>query len=358
MSKFQVLVKPIQLLDHPNKNIKVVRVSGYLSILPKGKFKDGDLVAYIPEKAILPQKVLEKLGLQNRLSGENRNVVKAMEIHGILSQGLCYKALEGWVEGQDVTEELGITKYRPPTSPRIEGEIFKIGEDRCVPPLTIKEIKAYPLLLQKEEEVVLTEKIHGTYIQIGLMPTNMRHPEHGRLLVSSKELADKGFAFVPKKGTENIYLQTAQGLDKVQKALTSPSQKSLPLSSWLKRIPVFILGEIFGEGVQDLSYGAPEKAPLFRVFDVFLGLARNGRYLGDEELNQFCESMELTRVPVLYRGFFVKELLEVFTQGKETLSGKALHTREGIVITPVIERKSLSMGRVQSKSLSKEFLLR
>jgi len=125
--------------------------------------------------------------------------------------------------------------------------------------------------------------------------------------------------------------------------------------------PVFILGETYGSGIQDLGYGANSKEDTkigFRVFDIYVGLPNRGRYLNDEELQSACKKLGLKRVPVLYRGPFSVPLMEEYTVGKETVSGKNLHLREGIVIRPLVERDHPKLGRVQLKSISPKYLLR
>jgi RNA ligase (TIGR02306 family) len=114
--------------------------------------------------------------------------------------------------------------------------------------------------------------------------------------------------------------------------------------------------------VQDLTYGAQAKHDEklgFRVFDIYVGIKLNGGgYLSDAQLEAACRGMGLPRVPVLYRGPFSRKVLDEYTNGKETVSGKGMHIREGIVIRPVIERKDDSLGRVQLKSISEKYLLR
>ena len=66
----------------------------------------------------------------------------------------------------------------------------------------------------------------------------------------------------------------------------------------------------------------------------------------------------LPRVPVLYRGPFARAVLREHTDGRETVSGKSPHVREGVVIRPQVERHHPELGRVQLKSVSEKYLLR
>jgi len=50
--------------------------------------------------------------------------------------------------------------------------------------------------------------------------------------------------------------------------------------------------------------------------------------------------------------------MEEYTDGKESVSGKGVHIREGVVIRPSIERYEYKLGRVQLKSISEKYLLR
>ena len=119
------------------------------------------------------------------------------------------------------------------------------------------------------------------------------------------------------------------------------------------------MGEIFGAGVQDLTYGVTQR-PALRVFDVRRGALSDpgGLWLDDEALTAWCEQMELPQVPVLYRGPFDEALMLELTEGLETVSGRAAHMREGVVVRPLKERRDEVLGRVQLKSVSGSYLTR
>ena len=125
-------------------------------------------------------------------------------------------------------------------------------------------------------------------------------------------------------------------------------------------LPFYILGEIFGKGVQDLHYGLNK--PSFRIFDVYVGQPEQGRYLSQNELIDFANDEEVMTplVPVLYVGDYSKEIVDHYTNGTECVSGD-LNTnqiREGIVIKPALERRDEELGRVILKSVSEDYLLR
>jgi len=123
-------------------------------------------------------------------------------------------------------------------------------------------------------------------------------------------------------------------------------------------MPVYILAEIFGKGIQDLAYGRDSDD--LRVFDVFIGEPSSGRYLDHDEMVYFCEEIiDLAMVPVLYRGPYSKEIADKYCDGKTEIDfGQGSCIREGVVIKPAFEARHDEIGRVILKHVSERYLLR
>lgn len=68
--------------------IEVAQVLGYRCVVKKGEFAVGDLAVYIPEAAIVPDYLLDLLGLKGKLAGPQGNRVKAVRLKNTISQGL------------------------------------------------------------------------------------------------------------------------------------------------------------------------------------------------------------------------------------------------------------------------------
>lgn len=104
MSSFQVPVKRIRAIEaHPNADaIEFAVVDGYRSIVRKGDFTRGELVAYIPEASIVPEAVIRRLGLwdaekgKGKLSGKAGNRVSAIKLRGADQSGPLLSAHFGW----------------------------------------------------------------------------------------------------------------------------------------------------------------------------------------------------------------------------------------------------------------------
>lgn len=377
MSKFAVTIKRIRAIEpHLNADaLEFAVVDGYRSIVKKGEFCQGDLVAYIPEASLLPEWLLKWLGFWDaekgvgRLNGKEGNRVKAIKLRGALSQGICYPVIQdsaetGQVitgaepgcfahvcEGDDVAGMLGITKYEPPIPVALSGEVFNAGPELTLS-FDVENWKSYPDILQEGEDVVFTEKLHGTCTVVAILPYKDAHPEafgeKKNILIFSKGLGAKGLVFKNNpRNHDNLYVRSTRKLVARIDEMQRDNEEGVTE-------PNFILGETFGPGVQDLAYG---KEVGFRVFAAAYG------YRGDQQYQNwsFVEGtlkaeLGFETVPVLYRGPFSEAVMQEHTDGATTMS--AGHIREGIVMVPPVERYDPVLGRVCLKSVSADYLTR
>ncbi len=355
MSEFAVKVVPVTIQPHENADaLELAQVGLYLSVVRKGQFKTGDLVAYIPEQALVPEPILVELGLNRRpdpanpgreiggLSGGGYNRVKAMRLRGVVSQGICYPAREGWVEDQDVTEELGITKWEPHLPTNLRGRVrpFNPENQRWLVKYDIENLKAHPKMFEDGEIVEFTEKLHGTFSMVSVRPD-------GTAMVASKGLGARGFPF--QEDDENLYNRVINAL-KVKDKLAAVADR-------MGADALILCGEIFGAGVQDLTYGhSAQVNPGYRAFDCSVVTGFDKRWMDSAELDSLLAEIGVPRVPILYRGPYSLEVVKEYTKGKTTFGG--LHIREGIVINTVEERQHPKWGRAKLKSVSDDYLLR
>ena len=347
MSSFEVKVSKIENIfpiDGADK-IELVLIDDYKSVVQKNNYKVGDNVIYIPEASLIPQNILEEMNLVGKLAGSNKNRVKAIRIRGQVSQGLIYPNKENWPLGFDCKEILGIEKFIPTVPEKFaSSNTLNVGVEKTIS-YDIENIKKYKTLFDENDDVVITEKIHGTNFCAGIYFN--KETLESENIVHSKGLGQKGLAIeICEETLNNTYVKTS-----IEKDLHNKLRKVFPNQT------VFILGEIFGNGVQKgFHYGNFDKSD-YRVFDIHLGDRYTGRWANDSELDEFCKLLELKRVPILYRGKFSKEITLSVTSGKETVSGKSLHMREGCVVRTQIDQGTI-IGRKQLKSISDEYLLR
>jgi RNA ligase (TIGR02306 family) len=112
--------------------IEIARVDGWEVVTKKGQFGVGDLAAYYEIDSFLPIKpeyeFLRKSSYKKMVDGTEGFRLKTIRLRGQLSQGLLMPLDEvcaPWdiapKEGDDLTEELGVTKWEPAVPVQIAG---------------------------------------------------------------------------------------------------------------------------------------------------------------------------------------------------------------------------------------------
>ena len=350
MADFEVKVILIDdVKPHPDADrLDIAHVGGYRCVIPKSTLKKYDKAVYIPEGSIVPDKILEEMGLTGKLAGSAKNRVKAMRLRGVLSQGLIYTPTNDIDVGTDVTQELGIKKYEPKIPTEMSGKVIPYnGKAKKLFNYDIENIKKYPDRIKDGELVSIHEKIHGTLCYIII-------EGDGTLRISSKGYAKSNLVFA-EEGVDNVYTKAAKFYEA---ALVNLRDNILNDEGFTDQVDddfddiIHILGEVYGRGIQDLTYGS--STPTLRIFDVYIS-AKN-RWLEQKEIAAYLAESPLNHVPEIYTGKFSKDILEQFTSGESRVFG-ADHLREGVVIRTIPEREDFD-GRVILKSVSDAYLTR
>ncbi|WP_405982251.1 RNA ligase (ATP) [Streptomyces sp. NBC_00158] len=351
MSTLRVTVEELTVHHHPDADaLELAQVGLYRAVVAKGAYRTGDLALYIPEQAVLPAALIEELGLTGRLAGSSKDRVKAVRLRGELSQGLVCRprALEGVdlalaaEEGTDFAEALGIVKWSPPVSTTMAGDVEPAPD--LLPWVDIENLQRYPGIFEEGEPVVLTEKLHGTACLLTYPAAD------GQVLVSSKGVGAKGLAL--KEDGRNVYWRAVRG--------HGVAEAAARLAERLGASRIGVFGEVYGTGVQDLAYGVPastaDTPPGYAVFDVSAEIDGRVRWLDPQEV--FPDG-ELPLVPRLFEGPYALDAVLGLASGRETVSGRELHLREGVVIRPAAERYSpVTGGRAIAKAVSPAYLTR
>jgi RNA ligase (TIGR02306 family) len=374
MSTFKVTVEKLEILPHPNADaLELAKVGEYRAVVAKGAYKTGDWALYIPEQAVLPPELLEEIGLTGKLAGKDKNRVKAIRLRGEISQGIVCrpKALphlwrgedfedQEWYEktmqtigDTDFAEDLGITKWVPPIPVGMAGEVE--AAPNLLPWCEIENIKRYPAMFEPGEEVVATEKIHGTCFLLTY------DAEEDQAWITSKGMGGKNLAL--KQSDTNLYWRAAVKYNLPRLALS--------LADRYNAVRVGLYGEVFGKGVQDLHYGAAAGSDStlgFALFDAAIQPGLPGevpRFLGAEFFRldvtaaAWAASIPVRTVPILYQGPYDYDMLAKLAEGKETVSGREFHLREGLVVRPAVEARSeLTGGRKIAKFINPDYLVR
>lgn len=359
---------------HPNADrMCVVTVKGWQCCAGRtpdtgeNQFKPGDLCVYIPPDSVLPPALSDRLGVTKYLSplpksgitGERPpgGRVRVARLRGFPSYGLIMRPDNpSWEEGKDVAEVLGITKWEPPQ------ECTDGDAERPHPAFhayfTLENLRNFPTdVFVEGEEVVFTEKIHGKNCRVGYIK---EADAEGNLaftfMAGSHDVRRKEYVTLRKKrtnretGQEEEYEVTKRS--QFWDALSEPVQTLLmdaasgnydheaakfEIGIAMKN-NVVVFGEIYGSGVQDMTYGFDNGEWGFRAFDMTI----NGKWVHFDIKKALFEKHGVPMVPILYRGPFSMAKVEEFVSGPTTIclpekAGK-FKGREGIVVTAVRER--------------------
>ena len=387
MSKFEVLIEQVSnVRDHPNADrLSLLNINGYTCISAKledgsHRYKDGDLVAYIPEDSVLPEWLLRELDFwdeekgKGRLNGSAGNRIKAMRLRGILSQGVIYPccgitAEDGthfrkWMrmangeiekvgEGHDVADQLGITKYEPVIPASMGGEVFSHSYD-LIYKFDIENAQKFQNVFDPMDIVNITEKLHGTFC--GMIFTTQERPDFleipagdGYLYATaySKGLGAKGLCF---KATEqnlekNIYMRALKHFIDTR---TEDQLAALYMDAFGETCFV-IMGEIFGQGIQDLGYSTK---PKFVSFDTVSSGSVDCYYV----FKRVAKSLGIETAPLLYQGPYAGADLISLRDGKSAIDGQTV--KEGIVIRDDLNTDTGFIGRKMLKMVSPDYLTR
>ncbi|WP_103540379.1 RNA ligase (ATP) [Streptomyces sp. SM1] len=348
MSTLRVTAEVLTVHEHPGADaLELAQVGLYRAVVAKGAYRTGDAAVYIPEQSVPPAGLIAELGLTGRLAGAEHDRVKAIRLRGELSQGLVCrpKALadvdlvRAAEDGADFAAVLGITKWVPPVPPAMDGEVESAPD--LLPWVDIENIQRYPEIFAPGEPVVLTEKLHGTACLLTYAA------EDDRVYVSSKGFGGRSPAL--REDPRNLYWRAVRAHGVAE----APAELAARLGA--RRVGVF--GEVYGAGVQDLSYGADGRRDSlgYAVFDVSAEIDGRVRWL---DAAQELEG-RLPLVPRLFSGPYDGERVLEIASGRETVSGRELHLREGVVIRPAVERHSpVTGGRAIAKAVSPAYLTR
>ncbi|MFH0179275.1 RNA ligase (ATP) [Streptomyces cacaoi] len=348
MSTLRVTAEVLTVHEHPNADaLELAQVGLYRAVVAKGAYRTGEAALYIPEQSVLPTGLVEELGLTGRLAGSRSDRVKAVRLRGELSQGIVCRPgaladvdlAQAAAQGTDFAERLGIVKWVPPIPPTMSGDVEAAPD--LLPWVDIENIQRYPGIFEPGEPVILTEKLHGSACLLTYVA------DEERVYVSSKGFGSKSLALT--EDPRNLYWRAVRGHGVPEAAARLAERLGA------RRIGVF--GEVYGAGVQDLTYGADGRRDTlgYAVFDVSAEIDGVVRWLDAAELLDG----ELPLVPRLFEGPYDSERVLEIATGRETVSGRGLHLREGVVIRPTVERYSpVTGGRAIAKAVSGAYLTR
>eukprot|EP01117_Protostelium_nocturnum_P000385 TRINITY_DN10455_c0_g1_i1.p1 TRINITY_DN10455_c0_g1~~TRINITY_DN10455_c0_g1_i1.p1 ORF type:complete len:407 (+),score=129.98 TRINITY_DN10455_c0_g1_i1:134-1354(+) len=351
--------------------IEVATILGWKVVVGKGAYKVGDPVIYCEIDSILPP---WQVFIDDKLD-KNKFRIKTIRLRGQISQGYCIKPkhLETHptrsfqltetvndetkqvdlslldkadgstiplIEGKDLTQLIGITKYEVQNSSDFKGpsnrQIIRNFPDflKKTDQPRIQNFPQYPTLLA-EVEFEVTEKLEGQSVT-AYFRKSASIPE-GRFGICSRNLELK----TEGEDISNV-VKTLLSFE-VDKKMREYGQN------------VALQGELIGPGIQCNIYKLKEYR--WVIFDVFL--IDEYRYATSIEREKILNEIGYAdRVPVLFPSYKIggMKLDEIVKMGEGKSTLLKTQEREGIVF------KSNSVGNsgspVTFKAISNAYLLK
>lgn len=358
MADIIVPVVKIEKVD-PHKDadsLEIVEVGGWQVVVRKDSVKIGDMVVHFPPQAMLPLELSDALGVTKYLSKQR---VKAVKLRGETSHGFVAPvselqefALEDiedeerrteimleFEEGNNLMDLLEVTKYEPPI--RIKSGDAEVEVDEFPKYTSIENLRNHQKVFEDGEEVVVTEKVHGTNSRIGLI--------NGEMFAGSKGVRRKppqtpdGEPLVGFDGYKHHTYWFPWSIDAVQEMMAGIYEDDTVES-------VILYGEIYGAKIQKLDYGVGKGNLGYVAFDIKI----NGEFLPYEQFTELCDQYGVPRVPELDRVKFEYDLVKSYADGGTMLEGD--HIREGVVVKPLVEGRDPKIGRRILKFVSSDYL--
>lgn len=377
MSTLQVEVcEVLEVNEHPNADrLQVAQIKGWPVVVQKDLLKPGDPVVFFPPDSVLTEELADRLGIKKYLvpvkSGEEVSGyrVRATRLRGVASYGTIDHAVpDGFQVGDDVADHFQVKKWEPPQKHSgisgLKGRAYRANVNHAFHKYkSIEHLRNHRAAFKDGEMVVITEKIHGTNDRVGLIRVN-REPGPGFLGFLRRawrrmfgEPRPK-FEFVA--GSHNVVREVYEkdgsfsdyamplGIDGVVRLLRNLSRG---------KHDVILFGEIYGSGVQDMTYGLTEGQRAFAAFDITI----DGSYVDADVKQMLFDEHDIPSVPVYYTGPFSWELVNTLTDGPTKVcdpkEAGPFKGREGVVVTALNEPADFP-GRKIFKSVSADYLAR
>jgi len=333
--------------------IEKATVLGWNCVVMKGEFKEGDFAVYMEIDSFLPNEekysFLLKGSSLKKMIVDNKEVtgirLKTKKMRGVLSQGLLLPlniipfGEVNLVEGQDVTEILGVVKWDPPIPAQLSGIVlgnfpgFLIKSDET-------RIQSCPQVLEelKGKHYYISTKMDGTSVTFYL------RDDHFGVCSRNLEL----------KETEGNTLWLLARKYKIEEIL---HRKFVETGKYFG-----IQAEALGPGIQKNPLMLKEcEIRIFSIYNI-----SDGKYLDINEMmlwtnskiteGEIYESLPLVPIEEMKNSFdyTLDQLLE---------RAKGLYPsekqKEGIVIRPQVETYSETLGgRLSVKVINNNYLLK
>lgn len=328
-----ILTRILSIEKHPNADtLEIVKILGFQTVVKQDQYKVGEEVLYFePDTAFTPEYATE-LGIETYLNdktdmyGTKVKVIKEVKLRSVLSEGLLLPVY--LLNNYDVSL-FPCFKYEAQAKyTRVENAI---PETLLFPAYqSLINLRKEPNTFADGQEVVVTEKIHGTNSRVGFFIN-----EAGGIVLQAGSRTVNRKA--PEEGEYSLYWLPYQGglIQKFFEQLAAEGIKS-----------AVIYGELYGPTVQNYGYGLLNKEIAYRAFTLKLdGVVQNPR----DALSLFAE-YNIETVPVIYDGPYSYATIQQLAETPTLCAPDdfSTHLAEGVVV---------QAGATIAKYVSSNYLL-
>jgi len=335
MSEFKVTIERISTIyPHPNADrleIGELEGIGYKFCIPKDEYVVGENVVYFPIDSVLPEKLIEKLGLTGKLAGSKHDRVKTIRLRGEISQGiianmdiislsfLLAKEIHNEpILGSDVTELLGVAKYEAFVEVGNQGNKGNLPSFLSHYDIENAEKFGHFANALMNEPVYISEKLEG-------QQTNLVMYKDGSIKVASRNF-ERELSPENNWGAGWINSGILEKLNEIFGFFIFEYAGTEIESLGLR-------GEVVGNGIQGNIYKFPDRK-IF-LFEIEI----NGEPIDASDFLKVCDMFKLPQVPCLIKGMNLGWALNYsnlpdFSNRKSVLFDTQA---EGIVIKPMQE---------------------
>lgn len=356
------IVKIESVKHHPDADaLDIATVLGdYPVIVKRDEYKVGDIACYLPIDSIVPdteqffflcpvnrEQYEEDGEVKSRILGpkylvgsvpEKYRRLKAKKIRGVYSQGMLAPLPErtAYLLGASVVELMGLKKWEEeeedniPNAKKGGANMAAPPKDFKIPYYDVEGLRKYISCLQESEEIVLTEKVHGS---------------NSGFCHDGEKLHVKSRNYYKKMDEDDPWWDIAL---------------RYKLEDKLSKYPFHVFfGELYGQ-VKNFRYDCEivngkmeSKIRFFDIWDV-----KKMRYLDYDPFVAMVKEAGLDLMPELYRGVWKsKEEMYQYAEGLTLLGGK--NVREGFVLRTINERYEPRLdSRMQVKLVGEGYNLK
>ena len=359
MSTYTVEVCTVdEVRHHPDADrLDIVKIKGWECITGRDDHILGDTVIFVPPDSLVTDSFVNEFNI-TYLKGKGKNRIGAVKLRGEWSEGLVVPNKEGFKVGEDVAGFYEIVKYEPiqPPTPGSDRK-YRRGDKHIrakhrlygglFPKYThIENVKNFQSILERDELVVITEKVHGTNFRAGSVPLQGGKPY--KLLM---KIFGRSHQFLV--GSRNVILD----YDTKRTTFYGDNVYAKAAKMWtLEMLPedYIVYGEVYGVNTNGKAIQKSYTYDMAHLGVKFFDVSYKREYLSPYEAINFLEAQSLPTVPLLYVGPWDLKLITKYTNRMSRLDPYTL--QEGFVVRPVTPRHHKRVGRVIFKAVSPAYL--